>query len=273
MGGFASVQGMWRDGSTLKRGLMVAVPAAVLAIAATGLAVAAMSGGGGEDAQAVAPTATPETPTATPAPPTPTNEQVLAFLVAIAPTATPAPATGGGGGAPRTGGGGAPAAPRRNLTGPGPITGTDMTLAIPKIGVNATISGRTVGTNGQMGNPSGPWMVVWYDFAAWGGSLGGRPGEPGANAVFAGHVDYINVGPAVFYSVKNLAPGDLMTVYTSNGSMTYSVQWSRETSATEDFTQYVSKDGTESVTLVTCIGQFFAGQYTRRLVVRGVRVS
>jgi LPXTG-site transpeptidase (sortase) family protein len=148
-----------------------------------------------------------------------------------------------------------------------------MTLVIPKIGVNAKISGRTVGTNGQMGDPSGAWMVVWYDFNAWGGSLGGRPGEPGANAVFAGHVDYIRVGPAVFYGVKNLAAGDQMTVHTSTGPVTYSVQWSRQASPSEDFTSFVSKDGSESITLVTCIGAFSAGHYTSRLVVRGIRVS
>lgn len=272
MGTFSPVQGMWRDSSVLKRALLLAVPAAVVAVAAVGITFAAMSGGGGGDAQAVAPTATPETPTATPMPPTPTNEQVLSFLVAIAPTATPVPpaSTGGGGG----GGGAAPRqySPAQGLTGPGPILGTGMTMGISRFGVNASISSRSVGTNGKMGDPSGPWMVVWYDFAANWSGLGGYPGEPGANAVFAGHVDYINVGPAVFYNLQNLVPGDQVVVNTANGPITYAIQWSQWAGPQDDFTPFVSRTGQDVITLVTCIGAFSAGQYTNRLVVRGVRI-
>jgi LPXTG-site transpeptidase (sortase) family protein len=128
-----------------------------------------------------------------------------------------------------------------------------------------------VGTNGQMGNPSGAWDVIWYDFLNHPG-LGGYPGNPGSNAVFAGHVDYINVGPAVFYSLRNLGPGDTVTVTTSAGTYTYRIEWSRWAEPYEDFTNFVRAGGPEMITLVTCIGGFSAGHYSNRLVVRGVRI-
>jgi hypothetical protein len=105
------------------------------------------------------------------------------------------------------------------------------------------VYGRTVGENGQMGNPSGAWDVIWYDFSQNWGGLAGAPGEPGANAVFAGHVDYIRVGPAVFWSIRDLQPGDQITVTTAGGTFTYAVQWSQWAEPDQDFTGFVERTG------------------------------
>ena len=147
-----------------------------------------------------------------------------------------------------------------------------MTLVIPSIGVNASVSSRTIGENGQMGDPSGAYMAVWYDFAAnsWTG-LGGYPGQAGANAVFAGHVDYIGVGPAVFWGIRDLQPGDAVTVYTGAGPVNYTIQWTQWAAPDDDFTSFVSQTGQDSITLVTCIGGFSGGHYSNRIIVRGVR--
>jgi hypothetical protein len=147
-----------------------------------------------------------------------------------------------------------------------------MTLSIPSIGVNATVYGRSVGTNGQMGNPAGAWDVIWYEFAPNFPGLGGRPHEPGSNVVLAGHVDYIGVGPAVFWSIRNLAPGAIITVNSGAGPINYAVQWSQWADPYGDFTQFVRSGGPDSVTLVTCIGGFSGGHYSNRLVVRATRV-
>ena len=275
MGAQGTVSSLWKGASPLKRLLLVAVPVAVIGIAAAGITFAAVSGGGGDDtdAQATAPSATPD-PTAT-TPPTPTTAQILLYIAALAsPTPEPQASTGGGGGGGGGGGtGGAAAAPARPTgTGPGAVTGTGMSINIPKAGVNAGVYSRTVGTNGVMGNPSGAWDVIWYDFSTFGAGMGGYPGQPGANAVFAGHVDYIRVGPAVFYSVKNLAAGDQVTVNTPNGPVTYAIQWSQWAGPADDFTSFVAQNGQETITLVTCIGGFSAGHYSNRLIVRGVRI-
>jgi LPXTG-site transpeptidase (sortase) family protein len=141
--------------------------------------------------------------------------------------------------------------------------------------VSADIYSRTIGTDGQMGNPRGAYDVVWYDFAAngWTG-MGGIPGQPGANVVLAGHVDYCCPSPraAVFWSIRDLQPGDVITVNTEHGPINYSVQWGKWAAPDQDFAEFVAQTGQESVTLVTCTGSFSGGHYSSRYIVRGVRM-
>ena len=262
MAAIDSLKQMWHDASPLKRGLLIGVPAVVLGAVAVGAAFAA-SGGGGTKAQVLAPTATQ-----TPSPDTPTAIPV--------PTDTPASAGLQAGAAPPPGAGShtsnAEPVQHQSGTGPGAAQGTGMSMQISRIGVNAGVYSRSVGTNGQMGNPSGPTDVVWYDFSENWPQYGGYPGQPGANAVFAGHVDYIHYGPAVFWSIKDLDAGDQVVVNTPNGSYTYSVDWNEWVAPEIDFTQFVQPTGQESITLVTCVGSFSGGHYSNRLIVRGHRV-
>lgn len=267
----APIRNLWNGASAMKRALLVGGPvAAIAAIVAVIVILAAQGGDGQKRVEAIAPTATP-TYTATVTP-------TLTPLPTATPQPAPPPSTGGGGGGGGTyrpsnsnSGGGAPVQPQGG-TGPGPVLGTGMSMQIPAIGVNATVSSRTVGTNGRMGDPIGAWMVLWYDFSTFAPGYGGYPGEPGANAVFAGHVDYINVGPAVFWSIRSLQPGDQVTVNTPNGPITYAIQWSAWAGPHDDFTGYVAQTGEDVITLVTCIGTFSAGHYSDRLIVRGVRI-
>lgn len=266
-----AIDELWRSASPLKRLALAGVPAVVVALAAVGVTFAVFSGGSSSSPKAVlaatqpAATATVAPPTQAPSPtPKPTETPASAGLQASAP-------------APSTGASDAPAyvppAPSEQLSGPGPIQSTGWSLSIPAIGVDASIVSRTIGGDGQMGNPSGPTDVVWYDFAAegWTG-LGGAPGQPGANVVLAGHVDYIRYGPAVFWSIKDLQPGDVVTVNTENGPINYSIQWNQWAAPDQDFTSFVAQTGQDSITLVTCIGGFSAGHYSNRLIVRGVRI-
>jgi len=262
-----ALKALWRDANALKRGLIVGLPITVIALAIAGGAFV-MSGGGASSAKEVlAPTAAP-TETAVPTPSltaVPTQTPASAGLQA---SAAPPPSSGGGRGTVPLRRADPPPA---NLSGPGPVEGTGMSMVIPAIGVNASVYSRTIGENGQMGNPSGAYDVIWYDFSGWPG-LGGAPGEPGANAVFAGHVDYIHVGPAVFWSIRDLQPGDQVTINTPNGPITYAIQWSQWAEPDTDFTSFVSRTGQDSITLVTCIGGFSAGHYSNRLIVRGQRI-
>ena len=254
-------QTLWRQATPLRRALIVAVPVIVLALVATGVSVAAMHGGGGSSAQAhAAPSRTA------------TNAATETVTTTPVPTETPASAglqTGGSAGQAPTGNY-ARVQPHSG-TGPGAAQSSGMSLSIPAISVNASVYSRSVGTNGVMGNPVGAWDVIWYDFSNFSG-LGGYPGDPGANAVFAGHVDYIHVGPAVFWSLRDLTPGARVTVNTPKGPITYAVQWTQWAAPDADFSQFVAKTGQDSITLVTCIGDFAAGHYSNRFIVRGVRV-
>ena len=188
-----SLKGVWAVATPLKRGIMVGVPVLVLAVAGTGIGVAATHGGGKSAAEARADatddaTATSEVSTST-ALPLATETPASAGLQA---SSEPPPNGAATTGRHYQNNGG---------TGPGAAESTGMELSIPSIGVDASVYSRSVGTNGQMGNPIGAWDAIWYDFSAWPG-MGGYPGEPGANAVFAGHVDYIHIGPAVFWSIR-----------------------------------------------------------------------
>jgi len=258
---------LWRDANAVKRALIVGAPITVIALAIAGAAFA-MSGGPSSAKEQVAAATEAPTNTAVPVPsttPAPTETPASAGLQA---SSAPPPSNGAGGGIVPVRRADPPSA---NLSGPGPAEGTGMSMVIPAIGVNASVYSRTIGENGQMGNPSGAYDVIWYDFSGWDG-LGGAPGEPGANAVFAGHVDYIHIGAAVFWSIRDLAPGDQVTINTPGGPITYAIQWSQWAEPDTDFTSFVARTGQDSITLVTCIGGFSGGHYSNRLIVRGTRI-
>jgi hypothetical protein len=81
-----------------------------------------------------------------------------------------------------------------------------VTVRIPAIGVAAKII--SVGLNGHGGVAvpplATPMLVGWYD-------RGAAPGQAGA-AVLLGHVDSALTGPAVFYKLGELRPGNLVYV-------------------------------------------------------------
>ena len=152
-----------------------------------------------------------------------------------------------------------------------PAAESGMRMVIPKIGVDAPVTVRAIGSDGVMGTPNGRFDVVWYDFSAFLG-LGGYPGSSG-NAVFSGHVDYHPHYTAVFWDLHLLAPGDVIEVYLPNGSAArYSVQWSQQVDPESDFSSYCRDTGEATITIVTCQGTFDPStrQYNYRLVVRGV---
>ena len=67
--------------------------------------------------------------------------------------------------------------------------------------VNASIQVLGLSSDGVMQDPKGPTDVGWYDLTRSFENFSSYPGW-GGNAVFAGHVDYINYGAAVFWRLK-----------------------------------------------------------------------
>jgi LPXTG-site transpeptidase (sortase) family protein len=149
---------------------------------------------------------------------------------------------------------------------------TGERLIIPSIGVDAPFTYKVVGGDGQMPNPVGPNDVAYYDFAQWPG-LGGLP-NAGGNVILAGHVDYINVGPAVFWDIDKLAPGDKIQVRMQDGTVVeYAVEFNKWVDpGNSNWEAIVAGTGDESITLITCTGDFNAGHYNRRQIVWGRRV-
>lgn len=144
-------------------------------------------------------------------------------------------------------------------------------IVVDKAGINADIVTMGI-VNGVMENPPGPWVVAWYRQTA-------TLGEPG-NVVLAGHVDYWDVGPSVFFNLRDLVAGDVITLTGENDSTwNYAVEWSdvfdNEALTSGKLQEVVGPTETPSVTLITCGGEFdYAnGEYLSRMVVRGTLIQ
>lgn len=156
-------------------------------------------------------------------------------------------------------------------------------MIISKFNVDAPLTYRKVGLDGQMPNPDGPDDVAYYDFSEWPG-MGGAPGR-GGNAVFAGHVDSGTracrngtVQPpcqAVFWEVSNLKLGDEIEIRISGQSYKYRVISNQPVpAATGPWDKIVSATAQESITLITCAGNFnrVTREYSDRQVLTAVRI-
>ena len=76
-----------------------------------------------------------------------------------------------------------------------------------------------------MQDPTGPWVVAWYENLGALGSIG--------NIVMAGHIDYWNVGPSVFYNLSTLQPGAEIVVTGEDGkAYPYAVEWVQQFDST-----------------------------------------
>ena len=185
------------------------------------------------------------------------------------PPATPGILPSGPGDMPTTGG-----------SRPGPVSDQPparqtiatipATIIVPAASIDAEIELRNI-ADGRMEDPTGPWVVSWYQQSAELGEVG--------NALFAGHVDYWGVGPSVFYNVRDLVEGDEISVTGEDGAVfTYGVEWV-ETIPIEELisgrmAEVVAPTSYQAVTLFTCGGEFdyVNGEYLSRTVVRARRL-
>jgi sortase (surface protein transpeptidase) len=88
-------------------------------------------------------------------------------------------------------------------------TPVPVRLEIPRIGVSTGLQQLGRAGDGTVEVPSEWGVAGWY-------AGGTRPGDPGS-AVILGHVDSKS-GPAVFYRLRELRPGDRVEVVRAGGS-------------------------------------------------------
>ena len=148
---------------------------------------------------------------------------------------------------------------------------TPVAMKISKAQVDAQVEAQPI-QDGVMLDPSGPYVIAWYEDT---GKLGQE-----TNLVFAGHLDYYNVGQAVFYHLGALVEGDEIQVIGENEeAYNYAVEWARNYNVDEldgnSIQEIVGKTKAESITLITCGGpfDFNVGQYLDRFVVRAKRTG
>jgi sortase (surface protein transpeptidase) len=142
-----------------------------------------------------------------------------------------------------------------------------MTITIPSIGVKAGIVGIGLRADAAMQVPD-PDQVGWY-------KRGPRPGAPGP-AVLIGHLDS-RTGPAVFYRLRQLRPGDEILVGQRDGSTTKFIVGRLERHPkTELPTNRIWPTTSKSLLrLITCGGSFnhATGHYRDNLIVYAARVG
>lgn len=138
-------------------------------------------------------------------------------------------------------------------------------IEIPSIGVEAPVIPLGLNPDRTLEVPSDFGDAGW-----WTG--GARPGAPGP-AIIAGHVDS-KTGPAVFYRIRDLAPGAAITVVRRDGTRArFRVIGSEQYPKTRFPTERVY--GTTSrptLRLITCSGVFDrgSGHYLDNTVVYAV---
>ncbi|MFI6782904.1 class F sortase [Micromonospora sp. NPDC050276] len=175
---------------------------------------------------------------------------------------------------PEVTGSGAPVDGRSTAQGDAPAglaRSAPTSIEIPRIGVDATI--MSLGTN-----PDGTVQVPPLDKADQAGwyEPGASPGETG-NAVVVGHVDSAVLGPAVFFDLGALTPGDTITVRRADGvPATFSVDSVKSYPKTAFPTELVyGPSDRPSLRVVTCGGQFdeAAKSYPDNIVVFATLVA
>ncbi|TDD47631.1 class F sortase [Nonomuraea terrae] len=137
-------------------------------------------------------------------------------------------------------------------------------IKIPKIKVNAPIGGVTMGKDGKLGTPplTKRNQAGWY-------RLSPLPGQAGP-AIINGHVS-TRQGPAVFDRLRELAKGDQIYVYRSDGKVTrFTVSGIEQASKNAFPTKRVYGDvDSAQLRVITCGGVFNqkAHSYTDNIVV------
>jgi hypothetical protein len=146
-----------------------------------------------------------------------------------------------------------------------------VAIRIAAAGVNGLVETSEI-VDGELAAPSGPWVVAWYVQTA-------RPGETG-NVVMGGHVDYWDIGPAVFAGLGRLEKGAEIDVTDAAGERyVYIVEWARDYPVAgltpDQLREIVGPTESPSLTLITCGGEFDygRGEYLKRLVIRAARVE
>lgn len=131
-----------------------------------------------------------------------------------------------------------------------PTRSQPLRIEIPAIGVSSPLVELGLDTGGALQVPRDFELAGWYQ-------LGPTPGERGP-AVIAGHVDSAQDGPAVFFRLSELAPGDRVEVPRADGqtavfALTRIEQYPKDSFPTIEV--YGDTAGA-ALRLITCGGSF-----------------
>ncbi len=165
---------------------------------------------------------------------------------------------------PRDGAGPEPAAPPFPMVAPTARAAASLPvrLTIPRLTIDAAVEQLGLAPDRTMEVPTRFDTAGWY-------MLGRRPGERG-NAVLAGHLDS-KTGPAIFWRLKELQPGDEVIVTGDDGQERRFLVRARETYRYDQvpIKHIFGRSQEIGLNLITCAGAFDrrTQNYEQRLVV------
>lgn len=144
-----------------------------------------------------------------------------------------------------------------------PTPGVPVHITIPSINVSADVEQVGLDTEGRMDIPSKEEDTAWFD-------LGFRPGQAG-NAVIDGHLDQVTGAPSVFWNLKNLVPGNTVTI-TDAKNETYTFIVTKQEAYDFDkvpMQQVFGSSDSPHLNLITCNGTWDRANknYSQRIVV------
>lgn len=143
-----------------------------------------------------------------------------------------------------------------------------VTLSIPAIGLNASVGEVGLNSNDTIQVPTNYRQPGWY-------RLGPSPGQRGS-AVIVGHVDSYS-GPAVFFKLRTLRPGDRVNVTLADHVVTHFEVRQVGMYLKSNFPSLLvyGSHGYSGLQLVTCGGLFDpqTGHYLSNVVVYTSLVS
>ena len=141
--------------------------------------------------------------------------------------------------------------------------GIPLHVSTPKINVEADIEPAGLAKDGTLAVPKGSDGVTWY-------KDGAKPGEMGS-AVITGHYGpWLSGANSVFDNLNNLEKGDKIYIKDDKGNiLTFEVREKKTYKLSDTVPEIFIKDDASYLNIITCSGQWLAGQktFTDRLVV------
>lgn len=141
-----------------------------------------------------------------------------------------------------------------------PARGKPLTLRVPGLEIDVTVTPVSIGTQGVLVPPSDYTTVGWW-------SDGAQPGSARGTVLITGHK--VRSGGGAFDDLSTLEPGALLHVTTTKGRITYRVveveNYSKEQLASIS-ERLFSQTAVGQLVLVTC-SDYFAGSYHGNTVV------
>jgi hypothetical protein len=127
-----------------------------------------------------------------------------------------------------------------------------VSVSVPRVGISARTTDVGLDGNGEVQVPTDNQIAGWY-------SGGPAPGDPDIDmpAVVVGHVDSWR-GPAVFYRLREVRPGDTVSVRRADGSTAVFVVYrvAEYLKAKFPAAQVFGPTSRPELRLITCTGQF-----------------